>query len=353
MTDQNNAPELPARIWAWSEDDDFLRAKPHGVLHGTEYIRADLARADRAAPEGQVRAVVDAAVAWWEDRVPRDTAESNLCAAIAALTPPPAAPTDNTALVEALTETLGNIGAMGFSEDRAVSERIAFDAVKMARKARADYFAALASREAPPAAQTDVQFGRQHFEPKRESDNQPYPSCQQESVTVAEGIAVCEKIANEAIALSFQGAHSRSDLAAMIQKQNADLAAARAEIERLKRDLEITHNSRNELAETWKDRAIKAEAERDALMADPLYIIGVNHGWDEAVENDAAHPAARPIQSMLADAERDMRQRAAEVCDRNNQVSGWVSRDAILALPLKHADREGGSALAQGQKEGD
>ena len=51
MPDQNNAPELPARIWAWSEDDDFLRAKPHGVLHGTEYVRKDLARADRAAPE--------------------------------------------------------------------------------------------------------------------------------------------------------------------------------------------------------------------------------------------------------------------------------------------------------------
>ncbi|MBY0137490.1 hypothetical protein [Paracoccus yeei] len=48
MADQNNAPELPDRIWAWSEDDDFLRAKPHGVMHGTEYVRAD-----RAAPEGQ------------------------------------------------------------------------------------------------------------------------------------------------------------------------------------------------------------------------------------------------------------------------------------------------------------
>ncbi|MTH33027.1 hypothetical protein GL279_00245 [Paracoccus limosus] len=44
--------------------------------------------------------------------------------------------------------------------------------------------------------------------------------------------------------------------------------------------------------------------------------------------------------SMLSNAERDMRQRAADVCDRNDQVSGWVSRDAILALPLKHADRE-------------
>ena len=96
----------------------------------------------------------------------------------------------------------------------------------------------------------------------------------------------------------------------------SDLAAARAESERLKRELEITHNSRNELAETWKDRAIKAEAERD----------------------DA--------RSMLADAERDMRQRAADLCDCacmdgiGDQIR--AIGDEILALPLKHADREGG-----------
>ena len=58
-----------------------------------------------------------------------------------------------------------------------------------------------------------------------------------------------------------------------------DLAAARAENKRLKRDLEITHNSRNELAETWKDRAIKAEAERD----------DVDHRTDDH-RRDAAPP---------------------------------------------------------------
>ena len=85
------------------------------------------------------------------------------------------------------------------------------------------------------------------------------------------------------------------------------LAAARAENKRLKRDLEITHNSRNELAETWKDRAIKAEAERDEAR------------------------------SMLADTERDMRQRAAELIPPGNL------RQEVIALPLKHADREEGA----------
>lgn len=58
--------------------------------------------------------------------------------------------------------------------------------------------------------------------------------------------------------------------------------------------------------------------------------------------------------SMLADAERDMRQRAADACriSPQDQAEGdWSSegmdmskmlRTAILALPLKHTDREGG-----------
>lgn len=130
----------------------------------------------------------------------------------------------------------------------------------------------------------------------------------------------------------------------------SDLAAARAEIERLTKERDhdaLTREgilqkrindllARAEKAEAERD---EARAERDALMADPLYIIGVNHGWDEAVENDVAHPAAR---SMLADAERDMRQRAAKVA-REAWRDGYDAAPHILALPLKHADREGGS----------
>ena len=97
-----------------------------------------------------------------------------------------------------------------------------------------------------------------------------------------------------------------------------DLAAARAENKRLKRDLEITHNSRNELAETWKDRAIKAEAERDEAR------------------------------SMLADTERDMRQRAADSC--LGLMTAQSARKFILALPLKHADRCTSHCIAERNK---
>ena len=150
MADQNNAPELPDRIWAWSEDDDFLRAKPHGVMHGTEYVRAD--------------------------------------------------------------------------------------------------------RAAPP------------------------PACQQDTVTVAEA-------------------------------QSA-LAAARAEIERLTKERDLSKELLRSCIQgnnVLRKKAQKAIAERDEAR------------------------------SMLADAERDMRQRAAELIPPGNL------RQEVIALPLKHADREEGA----------
>ena len=60
--------------------------------------------------------------------------------------------------------------------------------------------------------------------------------------------------------------------------------------------------------------------------------------------------AQAALQSMLADAERDMRQRAADSC--LGLMTAQSARKFILALPLKHADREARAALAQGQKEG-
>lgn len=77
------------------------------------------------------------------------------------------------------------------------------------------------------------------------------------------------------------------------------------------------------------------------------------------------------LRSMLADAERDMRQRAADACagievdrwdkwkdgadmlDQGASDGAEECLKAILALPLKHADREARAALAQGQKEGE
>lgn len=56
--------------------------------------------------------------------------------------------------------------------------------------------------------------------------------------------------------------------------------------------------------------------------------------------------AQAALQSMLADAERDMRQRAADLCDCAcmDGIGDKIRAigDEILALPLKHDDREGG-----------
>lgn len=113
-----------------------------------------------------------------------------------------------------------------------------------------------------------------------------------------------------------------ADMTAHIISLEADLAAARAEIERLtkERDAQYDENVHRIAMQA------KAEAERDAARF------------------------------MLADAERDMRQRAADLCDCAcmDGIGDEIRAigDAILALPLKHADREDSGALAQGQKEG-
>lgn len=145
-----NDAQMPERIWVWSEDDDFLRAKPHGVQHGVEYVRAD-----RCASRQQVRATNDvwmAAIAVVADLRNRQAAGGSSFAALnhavgalddarrIALTPQPAAPTDNTALAE---KSILELQRMLEFEDRPGPRR---DAI----------FAALASREAPqPEAHPD------------------------------------------------------------------------------------------------------------------------------------------------------------------------------------------------------
>ena len=163
---------------------------------------ADLARADRAAPEGQVRTQI-ANLSVWAGKAHPDQQLVDLSHVLAILD---AASTDNTALVEAEKRGMQKVlshfrecaehdqGGLDYSSLVGIpicnADELASEVAFYERAARhvQDVLdrAALASREAPPAAQTDVQFGRQHFEPKRESDNQPYPACQQEAVTVAE-----------------------------------------------------------------------------------------------------------------------------------------------------------------------
>lgn len=262
VADQNNAPErlkdLIYRVLrnyrqsevADEEGDgyplvDALTITGHSIDMGereianiADTLAYEIARADRAAPEGQVGALRDAH----------------------ALTPPPAAPTDNTALVEAIPADGMSLEAMRLALQDTPAGRAMLSKgdvglywLNQGDVSAAILRAALASREAPPAAQEPV--------------------------------------------------------------TDADLAAARAEIERLTKERDLSKELLRSCIQgnnVLRKKAQKAIAERDEAR------------------------------SMLADAERDMRQRAAEVCDLNDQVSGWVSRDAILALPLKHADREEG-----------
>lgn len=126
-----------------------------------------------------------------------------------------------------------------------------------------------------------------------------------------------------------------------------DLAAARAEIERLTKELEemtATKDIHQKKRHEYFERAEKAEAERDEARASLRHM----EGFDRCT----CGPCAIHGTAMLADAERDMRQRAADACRISPQDQAevdWGSegmdmsimlRAAILALPLKHADRE-------------
>ena len=91
------------------------------------------------------------------------------------------------------------------------------------------------------------------------------------------------------------------------------LAAARAEIERLTKERDLSKELLRSCIQgnnVLRKKAQKAIAERDEAR------------------------------SMLADAERDMRQKAADSC--LGLMTAQSARKFILALPLKHADREGG-----------
>lgn len=159
-------------------------------------------------------------------------------------------------------------------------------------------------------------------------------------------------------------------------------AALQAEVERLTEELEhmtackdIHQTKRHE----YFMRAEKAEAERDVAKKLLRSCIKGNNALREAAqerksERDEARAqvvgafeaaasvawadresgltvntkiraltpddAQAALQSMLADAERDMRQRAADSC--LGLMTAQSARKFILALPLKHADREEG-----------
>ena len=113
------------------------------------------------------------------------------------------------------------------------------------------------------------------------------------------------------------------------------LAAARAENERLTKERDLSKELLRSCIQgnnVLRKKAQKAIAERDEARAEHRFTLGL-------------------LDKAMADAERDMRQRAADSC--LGLMTAQSARKFILALPLKHADRENDAALAQGQKEGD
>lgn len=323
MADQNNAPELPDRIWAWR----FMAGERNEHMQGgwddkadpreTEYVRKDLARADRAAP------------------------------------------TDNTALMEALAALLQAVcGETGFAAcvRRDTGKAYPWPALDIA-EAKAQ--AALASREAQPAAQmTFVDSGGKGGVALDLYGNvvvsksvgpvaAPPPACQQEAaawqVKGSDGVwrhVEMPKTARVA-GMELRPLYAAPPTAC---QQEADLAAARAEIEHLTKvrdNLSKLEQSHREQANSQFHRANKAEAERDAAQASLRHM--------EGFDCCTCGPCAIHGSANLADAERDMRQRAA---DEVRNAAGWFGpyaedmvkdlADVVLALPLKHADQEGG-----------
>lgn len=109
----------------------------------------------------------------------------------------------------------------------------------------------------------------------------------------------------------------------------SDLAAARAEIERLTKERD---EARAQVVGAFEAAASVAWADRESGLTVNTKI--------RALTPDDAQAA---LQSMLADAERDMRQRTADdMLHFDYDEAGRKLADRILALPLKYADREGG-----------
>lgn len=250
MADHNNAKDA---VTAWLNESEVFSLRierlHEDAASGNDLVpwlvEAFRLGADRAAPEGQGY-FGPMGIPHWSS----------------ALTPPPAAPTDNAALVEAalgmkrIVEEIDGVMKHGTWRDergkrlKDTPEWVAF-------------YNALASREPPPASQQEAEA-------------------------------------------------------------ESDLAAARAEIERLTKERDLSKELLRSCIQgnnVLRKKAQKAIAERDEAR------------------------------SMLADAERDMRQRAADACRISAQdqaEGGWRSegmdmsrmlRSAILALPLKHADQ--------------
>ena len=166
MTDQTKAPE---RIWV--EDTAQGTERPNGVWDSwshpslVEFIRADIAAEQvREAREAILIALAD--IPHPESTDAAEALERAYRAAeVAADMPAGSVRSIKEAVREAyeratdqLADALGNIAAMGYSEDAAVAKNIARAAVDMARSARKDHFAnALAPQPAQEAVPVALQ----------------------------------------------------------------------------------------------------------------------------------------------------------------------------------------------------
>lgn len=152
-----------------------------------ETVQEVLAPADRAAPEWQVPeqcpvcsgksfAKIDGEQARWR------------CVECKTVTPPPAAPTGNTALVDVLASLAAAISLLERGGKKAAPSDKMFEQMLIDYRASLERgrTAALASREAPPAApERQGYFGPMGI-PHWSRALTPPPACQQEAVTVAE-----------------------------------------------------------------------------------------------------------------------------------------------------------------------
>lgn len=151
------------------------------------------------------------------------------------------------------------------------------------------------------------------------------------------------------------GQWSGRESASTTEYVRADLyEAAQAEIERLTVERDEARAERSKMKTAWSkavdqcdaefDRAEKAESERDEAKAQLGAVIeqaaqAAYQWWDDddAQElrqhiRDIDPDAQKALDKMLAKAREDAIREAADIVNKNRDISGWVSHDEILTL---------------------
>lgn len=112
----------------------------------------------------------------------------------------------------------------------------------------------------------------------------------------------------------------------------SDLAAAYDKIEWLTKEMAHIIAERDKTFALMLERAEKAEAQVAAAYEGAAYEADFySYLAGDKIRALTSADTKAALEAYGREKVREGMKRAAEICDRNDQVSGWVSRDAILA----------------------